>query len=172
MSAAAETRREPWARFALKAGALLVAFYAAGSYAGERFRIGIDPQINRCLPGTRAVLIDRHDRTPVRGALIAFKTRGLEPFFADGTTFVKVADGLPGDRVRVSEEAVTVNGTVVGEGLALSATVGKPAAAFVRDAQVPAGAVWAMGRTADSYDSRYWGPVDDAQIVGRAYRLF
>ncbi|MFD1690653.1 S26 family signal peptidase [Azotobacter chroococcum] len=31
---------------------------------------------------------------------------------------------------------------------------------------------WFFGRTADSFDSRYWGSVASHQIIGRAYPLW
>jgi len=172
VTGAAARQREPWGRFALKAGALLAALYAAGAYVTDRYRIGIDPQISRCLPDTRVVLIDRWDRSVERGQLVAFAASGLAPYFKNGTTMVKVIDGVSGDRIAVNEAAVTVNGARVGEGLALARTLGRPAGDFVRDLVVSPGSIWVMGRTIDSYDSRYWGELPAAQIIGRAYRLF
>lgn len=172
MTGAAAPRREPWGRFALKAGALLVALYAAGAYVTDRYRIGIDPQISRCLPDTRVVLIDRWDKNIERGQLVAFAANGLMPYFKNGTTMVKVVDGVPGDHVAVGEATVTVNGAKVGEGLALARTLGRQAGDFARELVVRPGAIWVMGRTSDSFDSRYWGELPVAQIVGRAYRLF
>jgi conjugal transfer pilin signal peptidase TrbI len=29
-----------------------------------------------------------------------------------------------------------------------------------------------MGETTDSFDSRYWGPLPQAQVIGRAYALW
>nr|WP_247884674.1 S26 family signal peptidase [Azospirillum sp. OGB3] len=150
----------------------MAALFAGGSYITDRYRIGIDPQISRCLPDTRVVLIDRWDQGVERGQLVAFAARGLTPYFKDGTTMVKVVDGVPGDHVAVGEASITVNGSEVGEGLALARTLGRPAGDFVRELVVSPGAVWVMGRTIDSYDSRYWGELPAAQIVGRAYRLF
>lgn len=172
MTGAAARQREPWGRFALKAGALLAALYAGCAYVTDRYRIGIDPQISRCLPDTRVVLIDRWDRNVKRGQLVAFAANGLSPYFKNGTTMVKVVEGVSGDRVAVNEAAVTVNGARVGEGLALARTLGRPAGDFVRDIVVSPGSIWVMGRTIDSYDSRYWGELPAAQIIGRAYRLF
>ena len=65
-----------------------------------------------------------------------------------------------------------MNGVPVGEGLALASTLGQAPQAFVRDETVPAEAVWMMGGTPDSFDSRYWGALPMAQIRGRAYGLF
>ncbi|WP_207462141.1 signal peptidase I [Azospirillum sp. SYSU D00513] len=165
-------RREPWRRFAVKAALLLAGLYAGGSYLGDRFSLGIDPQISRCLPEVRVVLIDKHDHTPVRGGMVAVQTKGLAPLFADGTVFVKIVDGLPGDRVQVDEAAVAVNGVRVGEGLDLLSTLDRPVSEFVREIEVPNGHLWLMGRTRDSYDSRYYGTASEEQIVGRAYKLF
>lgn len=80
--------------------------------------------------------------------------------------------GLPGDRVTVTEQETRVNGVVVGVGLALAATVGRNPSSYVREFVVAPGQVFVMGRTLDSYDSRYWGAVQAPQLIGRASRLF
>jgi conjugal transfer pilin signal peptidase TrbI len=160
-------------RFAVRAGAALLVLAALGLYLGTRFRIGIDGQAHRCLPPYRVWLIDRHDRVPERGATVAFAAGGaMRPFFAPGQIVVKRIAGLPGDRIAVAPARTTANGAPVGEGLALATALGQAPQAFVRALTVPAGAVWTMGDTPDSFDSRYWGPLPLAQLRGRAYGLF
>jgi conjugal transfer pilin signal peptidase TrbI len=96
----------------------------------------------------------------------------MQPFFAPGQIVVKRLVGLPGDHVAVTPERTAVNGVPVGEGLALAPALGQLPEAFVREQSVPADAVWMMGGTPDSFDSRYWGPLPMAQILGRAYALY
>lgn len=160
-------------RFAVRAGLALFVIAAAGLYLGTRFRIGIDSQVHKCLPPYSVWLIDRYDRAPARGGTFSFFAGfAMQPFFAPGQIVIKRVLGLPGDRVSVAPERTTVNAVSVGEGLKLATALRQPPQAFVRDEIVPAEAVWMMGGTSDSFDSRYWGALPVAQIRGRAYGLF
>jgi conjugal transfer pilin signal peptidase TrbI len=78
---------------------------------------------------------------------------------------------MPGDRVQVDGSHTLVNGKPVSDGLGLTPKLGKPSADFIREATVPASALWATGTHPKSFDSRYWGFVYDQQIIGRAYAL-
>jgi len=165
-------RRNGWARFSLKAALTLMVIFSGGAYVERRWRVGIDTQESRCLPDSRAFLIDRWNRDIRRGDLVAIRAEGLAPLIADGTTLIKVADGTNGDVVEVGADTVSVNNVVVGRGLALAGRLGRDPADFGRTVTLGDGEIWAMGRTPDSFDSRYWGPVDGGRVIGKAYRLF
>ncbi len=167
------TNRMASRSFMVRAGVALLVLAGLGLYVGARFRIGIDSQVHKCLPPYSVWLIDRYDRQPERGATFSFFAGpAMQPFFAPGQIVVKRMVGLPGDRVAVTPVLTTANGLPVGEGLALAASLAQPPEAFVREQTVPADAVWMMGGTPDSFDSRYWGPLPTARIRGRAYALF
>ena len=172
LSEKATARRAPWPRFLLQAGFALLVVLGAGAYLTDRFHIGYDDQDRQCLPPHRWFLIDRHDRDISQGAIIAFAALGLQPYFRDGQIIIKRAAGIPGDRVQVDPETVRVNGTKVGEGLALAGTLQRSVADFLRDDSVPPGHLCVMGVTADSFDSRYWGFLPQQQVIGRAYALW
>lgn len=157
--------------FALKAVPLAILAGAAAFYLSGRFSIGIDPQESTCLPW-RVFVIDKADIDPKRGAIFAFKAKDLRPYFKQGTHMIKVIDGLPGDLVKVTKEKVLVNGTEVGEGLGLAKPLKRPPGRFVREEIVPEGKYWFMGKTLDSYDSRYWGYVSESDLIGRAYPIW
>lgn len=162
-------------RFWTMAGALTLGMVVAAEAVTARYVVGFDPQVQRCLPDTHAVVIDktRHDLSDFRrGDLVAFRAHNMAPLFAENTTMVKVVAGLPGDVVSVAPDRTTVNGEAVGEGLDLAASLGLAPADFVRSVTVPAGALWVMGRTRDSFDSRYTGFMRAELIVGRAERLW
>jgi conjugal transfer pilin signal peptidase TrbI len=72
----------------------------------------------------------------------------------------------------VTPERTTVNGVPVGEGLALAGTLQRPPSAFARAETLGAEALWMMGATGDSFDSRYWGPLPRTQLIGRAYAIY
>jgi conjugal transfer pilin signal peptidase TrbI len=142
-------------------------------YLGTRFRIAIDDQVDKCLPPYTVFLVDRHDDAIERGGLYAFPAgERMAPFFPIQMQVIKRVVGLPGETVSVTAQTTRVEGRTVGEGLDLAGTLGSPAATFVREVVVPADALWIMGATRDSFDSRYWGPLPRQQIIGRAYALF
>jgi len=160
-------------RFLLKALPVLVATLALGAYLGNRFHLGIDDQKELCLPGNhRWYLIDRHDQNVWRGDLVAFSADSrMAPWFPPGRVIVKIATGMPGDRVQVNEQQTLVNVKPVSEGLALAGKLGKPASEFIHEATVPGSALWVTGTHPRSFDSRYWGFVYEQQIIGRVYAL-
>lgn len=161
----------PRRAFALKAVILTVVLAIGFDIIARHYRLGIDWQIERCLPDTRVVLIDLGSGIPERGELVTFRGQGLAPIFPDGTQMVKVLVGLPGDLVKVSPVRTTVNGIEVASGLALAERLGQPAEGFARTLSIPAGHYFAVGRSADSFDSRYFGLIRDEQVLGKAWRL-
>lgn len=75
----------PWRAFTLKAVILAVVLAIGFDMAARHYRLGIDWQVEHCLPDTRVVLINLRSDIPERGGLIAFHGRGLAPIFPDGT---------------------------------------------------------------------------------------
>lgn len=166
-------RKEPWKRFTFEAVITLAVLWTAGTAFASRYRIGYDPQKEKCLPGYSAFLIDLKDQHLERGGIYAFVTRGLTPFYKDGTRMVKILRGMPGDTVEIkAQREVIVNGEVVGEGLYLADALHQPESRFYGKAELKEGNYWFMGKSPLSFDSRYWGTVKDDQIIGRAYPLF
>jgi signal peptidase I len=84
-------------------------------------------------------------------------------------TFVKRVVGLPGDHLRI------VNGEVIRNGKAEYAPYiipcdGAEACNFPKTIVVPKGDYYMMGdNRPDSEDSRFWGPVPKAWIIGEAF---
>ncbi|MEZ5936221.1 MAG: hypothetical protein R3F54_30835 [Alphaproteobacteria bacterium] len=75
-------------------GVILTVVLAIGfDMVARRYRLGIDWQVERCLPDTRVVLIDLRSEIPERDGLIAFRGQGLAPIFPDGTQMVKILVG-------------------------------------------------------------------------------
>ena len=169
---AASRARKPWHGFLLRALLALAAVLAGGAYLGARYHIGIDDQVVKCLPPYSVFLIDRWDKHIQRDRPFAFLSERMNPYFPDGTIVIKLAEGLPGDRFRVSPEGVTVNGKTVAGPLVLAATLGRPRRNFALKDVVPPLAYVAIGRHPQSFDSRYWGFVHAHQVIGRAYALF
>jgi conjugal transfer pilin signal peptidase TrbI len=163
----------PWRVFALRAALGLAIVVPPLSYALNRWGVAVDPQVRRCLPDVRTVLIDRHALEPRRGQIAVFVADpDRHSLFKPGSLVGKVVVGLPGDRVVVTPDETTVNGRLVGRGLLVAEVLGVPAEALARELVVPAAHLWVMGATGDSFDSRYWGPLPAAALRGTAHVLF
>lgn len=166
-------KKEPWRAFIMKAAVALGVIWFAGSAFASRYRIGFDFQEEKCLPGYSFFIVDITDRTPERGGIFAFESKGAEPFFPDGTTMVKIMSAMPGDLVEIDGgESVKVNGQVVHAGLPLTADLNVPSEQFIGSAELSNDEYWFLGESPKSFDSRYWGSVRERQILGRAYPLF
>ena len=96
---------------------------------------------------------------PARGDIVAFRHTADTP-----EVFIKRVIAVPGDRVRVEDGAVYVNGTKLDE-------------PYVRygdhrtfpEVTVPPQSVYVLGdNRANSEDSRFFGPVADGDLTGRA----
>lgn len=111
--------------------------------------------------------------TPKRGDVIVFR------FPRDRSVdYIKRVVGLPGDTVTIKDKHVLINGKAVADPHAhfTSATI-LSGNAGPRDnfgpITVPKGAVFVMGDNRDnSYDSRFWGFVDERDILGKAFILY
>jgi signal peptidase I len=96
---------------------------------------------------------------PKRGDILAFHHDGVTP-----EIYIKRVIGLPGDRVRIDRGAVYVNGSRLFEPY-----VRFPDARSFGETTVPPGTVYVLGdNRANSEDSRFFGSVPDAAIMGKA----
>lgn len=166
-------KREPWLVFGAKALVVTGLIVALGAAFISRYRIGIDPQDVKCIPGKTFYLVDLADRELQRGRVYAFKAKGVEPFFRDGTQMVKFLRGMPGDEVEVqTDQTILVNKQQQGWGLSLAMNLKQPLDSFIGQKTLRDDEFWFMGLSDISFDSRYWGSVSNEQIIGRAYPLF
>ncbi|WP_095158196.1 S26 family signal peptidase [Pseudomonas sp. Irchel 3E13] len=158
-------------RFLVRALPLTLVMVGGSLYATTRFGIGVDPQKNTCLDW-RVFLIDKHNTVVERDSIYAFRSTQMEPFFKNGTTIIKYARGVAGDRVAVNDSKVLINGKEQGAGLLLSDALGMPKSRYIRDEIIPGHKYWFMGTSNDSFDSRYWGYVMESDVIGKAYPLW
>jgi len=156
----------------LKALGTLWLVCVAGSLLAGRYSLEIDPQLHQCLPGHRVFLLDRVAHDARRGDVILFHASAQQRLWEPGRPIGKLVAGVAGDRVQVGEDVTTVNGVVVGRGLAVAEKLGVTPASLARSWIVPDGEVWLMGATGDSYDSRYYGPVPLYRMAGVVYPIW
>jgi len=152
------------------------------SFVIKPYLIPSTSMANTLVPGQR-VLVDRmvyRYRAVHRGDIIVFR-RPCPPH----DVLIKRVVGLPGDTLSVSNGDLYVNGRRLTEPYvdkvngvveptdpADSMTSGDPGApwSLTRPYRVPAGRYFVMGdNRTDSADSRYWGTVPRAAIIGRAF---
>jgi signal peptidase I len=115
-------------------------------------------------------------RDPSRGDIIVFKYPQDEK-----RDFIKRIVGMPGDRVQVRGQQVTVNGRPLAEPyVKLDATLAASAqpaycgyAYGCEPTTVPTDSYFVMGDNRDnSQDSRYWGFVKRDKIKGKAFLIY
>ena len=96
---------------------------------------------------------------PARGDIVAFRHERSAP-----SVYLKRVIGLPGDRVAIVRGALFVNGALVQEPY-----VRFPDLRSFREVTVPAGELYVLGdNRANSDDSRFWGFVEDQDVIGKA----
>lgn len=112
-------------------------------------------------------------RDPRRGEIIVFKTPGDKPVCGTShahEVFVKRLIGLPGDRIRERDGIVYINGARLNEPyIKPSRRDHEPPRSWV----VPKGDYFFMGdNRAQSCDSRFWGPVPRANLIGEVFFVY
>jgi signal peptidase I len=96
---------------------------------------------------------------PARGNIVAFRHDG-----DSREIFIKRVIAVPGDRVRIDRGSVYVNGVKLDEPYVRYGD-GRSFAQLT----VPEGTVYVLGdNRANSEDSRFFGPVADDRLIGRA----
>jgi signal peptidase I len=94
------------------------------------------------------------------------------------SSIVKRVIGLPGETVTIADDHVVIDGRVLNEPYLAEGTstqaIGPHPCSPSDPCVIPDGDVWLMGdNRTDSKDSRYFGPVAQASVIGRAdYRYW
>jgi signal peptidase I len=84
-------------------------------------------------------------------------------------TFIKRVVALPGDRISIRDGHVIRNGAEEKDGYIVPCGEGGPCT-FPRTITIPKGDYYMMGdNRPNSEDSRFWGPVPKAWIIGKAF---
>lgn len=120
-------------------------------------------------------VLDTSDRTPVAGKLYAFIAPDLRPHFKLGTKMFKYNVAVPGDRVVITEDQKILVNDIQLEQFGLHHayySLSKSPSDFIGHKTLGPDEYWFLGQRFDSFDSRYWGSVSKAQVLGRVYPLF
>ncbi|HRR40029.1 MAG TPA: S26 family signal peptidase [Syntrophales bacterium] len=171
---------------------ITLAFYLGFEYVASRYIIAFTRGNNYCLPYS-LWLVDKTQR-PTRGDYACFIGRGI-PNFEDGIKWVKILSGMPGDVIETDKYApqerhlqkqtrVEVNGLVISmrpqgrvyindaEYIVYERdTKGRPLP-MIAAQTIPAGKYFVHATSPRSFDSRYWGLIDENSIVGKATPIY
>jgi signal peptidase I len=111
-----------------------------------------------------------YTRSPGRGDVVVFM-----PPVSDTDEFIKRVIGLPGERIMIKEGHIFINGKLLPESYIAGnvVTTGGPFLTENKEYEVPAGEYFVMGdNRPNSSDSRYWGPITQKMMTGRAWIVY
>ena len=89
----------------------------------------------------------------------------------NGTYVIKQVYAFPGDTVKVTDNHVYINGEIA-NGVLKTDRWGKPTKHFAWNGKVPKGKIFVMGVHPRSFDSRYWGFVDENWGLYKCWKIF
>lgn len=165
---AASSHRSRGAFFCAFASMLLVAFFF---WHRLPISVAFDPNDEKCIPDLHlALLVHRPPSSVAHGDLVFFKPAGSLAYIKQEFA-LKIAAGVPGDRLQIREGRVLVNGVEVASGFPLSGVYKKTVAQFELDEVIPQGKLFLIGTHPRSDDSRYWGYIELKSLSGPAYKL-
>lgn len=148
--------------------AMLAAFFVFGR---PPVSFSFDPDSERCLPEFKyGILVHRVPADIKRGAYVFWHPAGALAYVKQEYVLKRV-EGVPGDHLRVEKGIVTINGRTVVEGMALAPFYHRGPDGFDRAETIPLGKYFVVGTHPLSDDSRYWGYLDVAAILGVGYPL-
>lgn len=142
------------------------------------YRVGVDVQrlIGQpaCMPSL-VYLWSKHDGNPPRHGdfIVASMPKTVFGVGArEGDRIVKLVKGIPGDRVRIQGTELWINGEHTDRMWLAKSLPGKTVGDYDVDVVLGEKEFFVMGTTQESFDSRYWGPINRDAIIGKARPLF
>jgi conjugative transfer signal peptidase TraF len=167
-------RPAPWRRLALGGGCAVAACLLAWQ-AAAHLRFNLSPCIPRGVYYLAAGEPARAGQLvlacpPARAAELALRRRYLRPGSCpDGTRPIgKLVAALAGDRLELAPAGIKVNGQLLSSTAACAVdSGGRPLPRQPPgERRVAAGEVWLLSAHPRSFDSRYFGPIGAAQVLG------
>lgn len=168
-------------RFSMKKGqwimlakivALVLALLVGAEWFKQNYRVGVNVYYNTATScdDHRLFLVKlTSGEEPALGDYVQFLAPEIPEVFADRAYMTKKVVALPGDHVRVTEDAVYVNGKRLGGRplLAKAKEMGLDHYTVEMDFTVAKGEFFGLGKQEEfSFDSRYWGTAKLSDIRG------
>jgi signal peptidase I len=170
-----------WLLFLLLAGGLNGLEVLASNHLTRPFKVPTGSMAPTVLPGDHLfVQTSAYWFTaPRRGDVVAFRTDALDSaLLPKGQIFLKRIAGLPGEALQISEGRLLINGRPLDQpapltggnfGTAAMPWPGKGPNVWT----VPDNSYFVVGdNTTNSLDSRFFGPIPRASIIGRATKTY
>ena len=153
---------------------LLVLFSAVSAVRQSLppYHIIIGRQSVSCLPWDVFFWIKPEKVVFKRYDLVLFDARNMGPFFPEGAAVVKMAAGMPGDRILIKAGKLYINGQLTGDVRDGARALKKPMDYWDTEYVLGADEVFMLGTEPRSYDSRYWGPYPRHRVRGSVSVLF
>lgn len=111
-------------------------------------------------------------REPQRGDVVIFKAPKSEPCSANSCEFIKRIIAIPGDRVRIKDGQVYLNGSLLDQFFLPEGVVSKEGSYAKEGVEniIPEGQYLCFGDNREhSRDGREFGVIDKSLIVGKAF---
>ncbi len=155
----------------------ILIFVGVQTFVAQPYKVEQRSMETTLLPG-QYVLVDKLTprwATYARGDIVVFDPPASWAAETNGVPLIKRVIGLPGDRVELRDGAVVVNGAALAEPYLYRDVDGtrqstEPQGDGTSRWVVPDGSLFVMGdHRQDSSDSRTFGPVEIAHVVGRGW---
>ena len=164
----AAVRRIPEGLWALVAAALLIVLMRA--FVVRPFSV-FSGSMRPTLEEGDSVLVNEivyRLHPPRRGDVILFRYPRDK-----GWGFVKRVVGVPGDTVAARDGRLWVNGLPLAEPYVVPASESDAAVLNLGARRIPPGQLFVLGdNRGASLDSRFWGTVDERDVIGKAFLIY
>lgn len=143
------------------------------TYAHSRYVIAANSTASNCLQ-SKYFIVDTWDQDVSAGELAAFQMNIENPLYPVGKKWIKQVVATEGMTVNVTPNETTIsNGRIIKNSMEHTMAYLKVAPKDIKAVTtLKAGELFMMGDTRTTYDSRYWGPIKQADVIGKAYALF
>jgi signal peptidase I len=146
--------------------------FSIRAYAVQDYIVPSGSMVPTLQVGDR-IAVDKLSSTIHRGDIVVFN-RAPGDHDPEYPVLVKRVIGLPGETISSVGETILIDGKPIAQPWLPKLTgVCYQAAANIRPTTIPAGQYFVMGDCrGDSNDSRYWGTVPRANIIGKVTAVF